>query len=605
MPPQKSSIKHTVDRSSFFLLLALALFFLGTLTKIAIPLAEWDYISIDAARNWAQGINKEWLLDHPPLYPFFLTILFKFLGSSVVVARIGNILCCLATGLLLFRTAKVLFDRDAALWAATSYFMSPVCIQGVLSMDVADTSLLPLVFAFIIHSVAMNTLSPHFRNTVMLALGVGLCFWAKVTSSIALVTALCAGILLMMVLERRRAHKPWPLNLLGVVVGLLGFLVSWITISSLLWGKESCMAVFLAPWNAIFSRLVVSDRSFIFLQNIRHVIIIMVWFSPYFVFQWLYSSWIVAGKHRCGSDKDNLILLLIGVNLFYFIGYALIGGTNWGFPRYHDAILPSLCLFSGFFFSRFIGELDGRAFRVFGVSLLFTVVFLLFFTQDPLYFLNLRLKEMLLSNDDIRTITKHTLTIFLPLYGLPIMIGVIIALYSQKRHPHRVFIICLLVGSLVTMTSLDIQQLLASYRTSTEYGASGKDEVVEMVRHQTRSGDSVAATPQFTYELRDRKIISGGWQVWESPERFREFVVRQKPSAIIAGLTVNTYDQLKWLLSKDMKDYLAEEYSLRRVGTYFLWLKKASVRQCTELGRNPEDHNCWTCRTPRLGKGVL
>jgi len=181
-----------------------------------------------------------------------------------------------------------------------------------------------------------------------------------------------------MVLERRRAHKPWPLNLLGVVVGLLGFLVSWITISSLLWGKESCMAVFLAPWNAIFSRLVVSDRSFIFLQNVRHVIIIMVWFSPYFVFQWLYSSWIVAGKHRCGSDKDNLILLLIGVNLFYFIGYALIGGTNWGFPRYHDAILPSLCLFSGFFFSRFIGELDGRAFRVFGVSLLFTVVFCFF-----------------------------------------------------------------------------------------------------------------------------------------------------------------------------------------------------------------------------------
>ncbi len=85
MPPQRSSIKHTFDRSSFFLLLALTLFLLGTLTKTAIPLAEWDYISVDAARNWAWGINKEWLFDHPPLYPFFLTILFKFLGSSIVV----------------------------------------------------------------------------------------------------------------------------------------------------------------------------------------------------------------------------------------------------------------------------------------------------------------------------------------------------------------------------------------------------------------------------------------------------------------------------------------------------------------------------------------
>jgi hypothetical protein len=61
----------------------------------------------------------------------------------------------------LFRTAKVLFDRDAALWAATSYFMSPVCIQGVLSMDVADTSLLPLFSLLIIHSDCQQTLSPH------------------------------------------------------------------------------------------------------------------------------------------------------------------------------------------------------------------------------------------------------------------------------------------------------------------------------------------------------------------------------------------------------------------------------------------------------------
>lgn len=605
MPPQKSSIKHTIDRSSFFLLLALTLFLLGTLTKTAIPLAEWDYVSVDAARNWAHGINKEWLFDHPPLYPFFLTILFKFLGSSIVVARIGNTICCLVTGLFLFRTANLLFDRDAAIWAATSYFVSPVCIQGVLSMDVADTSLLPLVFAFTIHSIVANTLSPHFRNTAMLALGVGLCFWAKVTSSIVLITGFCAGILLMIVLERKRAHKSWLLNLLGVVVGLLGFLVSWITISSLLWGKESCMAVFLTPWTALFSRTVVLDHSFNFLQSVRHVIVILVWFSPYFIFQWLYSSWMIAGKHRRGSDKDSLILLLIGFNLFYFIGYALIGGTNWGFPRYHDAILPSLCLFSGFFFSRFVGELDGKAFRVFGMGLLFSVVFLIFFTQDPLYFLNLRLKEMLFSNDDIRTLTKHAFMIFLPLYGLPIAIGVIAALYSPRSYPHRIFITCLLVGSLATMISLDIQQLLASYRTSTEYGASGRDEVVETVQKQVRSGDCVLATPQFTYELRDQEIRSGGWQVWESPERFREFVIAQKPSAIIAGLTVNTYDQMKWLLSKDMKASLAEEYSLKRIGTYFLWLKKAPIQKPTELGSHPENYLCCTYRDCCLGRDIL
>jgi hypothetical protein len=74
--------------------------------------------------------------------------------------------------------------------------------------------------------------------------------------------------------------------------------------------------------------------------------------------------------------------------------------------------------------------------------------------------------------------------------------------------------------------------------------------------------------------------------VWESRERFYEFISQQKPSAVIAGLTVNTYEQLKWLLSEDNQSYLDQEYTLERVGTYYLWLKKAAILQHADILNN-------------------
>lgn len=568
------SIQQKIDRSYFFLTPALALFLLGTLTKLATPLAEWDYVSIDAAQNWAQGIDKVWLFDHPPLYPLFLTVLFKFFGSSIVVARVGNIFCVALTGFILFRVAAVLFNRDAAIWAAMLYLISPVCIQGVISMDVADTSLLPLVFILTIYAIVRNILYPCLKNTTLAAFGVSLCFWAKVTSSIALVTALLGGILIFLMLGKQSINKVWYLNLFGIVAGVVGFLLSWVMISSLLWGKDACMSVFLAPGASLFSQQGAPIFSSKFIQVIRHALIIVIWFTPYFIFAWLYGSCKLAVKKGTQSDQEKAILLLMGVALFYFVGYTLIGGTNWGFPRYHNAILPLLCLFSGVIVSRFIGEMDREAFRMFNISLVLLIIILFFFTKDPLYFFIFQMKEMLLSNVDMGSVAKQALAIFLPLYGLPIVIGAIVAFYTRRPYQRRVFITCLLLGSFASMISLNIKQLHASYRSSTEYGASGKYQMIERVRQQIQVGDYILATPQFIYELRDKNIHSGGLRVWQSREQIFGFIDKKKPSIIIAGLTVNTYEQLKWLLSEESQRYLDQEYTLVRIGSYFLWLKK-------------------------------
>jgi len=222
-------------------------------------------------------------------------------------------------------------------------------------------------------------------------------------------------------------------------------------------------------------------------------------------------------------------------------------------------------------------------FYFFNTSLVLLIIFLFFFTNDPLYFFIFQMKEMLLSNANMEAIAKQTLAIALPLYGLPILIGAFVAFYARRSHHRRVFITCLLLGSFATMISLNIQQLIVSYRTSTEYGAIGKNQVIERVRQQIQVGDYVLATPQFIYELRDKNIHSGGLRVWESREQIFGFIDKKKPSVIIAGLTVNTYEQLKWLLSEESQSYLDQEYTLERIGTYFFWLKKITIKQHADI----------------------
>ena len=569
------SIQHSFGRSYRFLTIALALFLLGALTKLATPLAEWDYVSIDAASKWAQGINQAWIFDHPPLYPAFLSILFKCFGSSVVVVRLGNALSILLAAFILFHTAKILFQKDAAIWATILYLISPVCIQGVITMDVADTSLLPLAFVFTIYTIIRNTLSPCFKNSALVAVGVSLCFWAKVTSSIALVSALLGGVLILLMLEKHRTSRSWHVNLYGIIAGVLVFLISWVTISLSLWGKEAFMAVFLAPGASLFSGQGELDVPLIAMQLIRHTLIIMIWFSPYFVLTWLYSSWKLSGRNGTGSDQDKVVLLLIGVTLFYFIGYTLVGGTNWGFPRYHNAILPLLCLFSGVTVSRYIGEMNRKSYFIFSIALGFSIIFILFWTNDPLYFFIFQMKEMLLfSAEDMGSLAVRALALFLPLYGLPIVMGVFVAYYTKWPKRRRIFITCLLLGSFSSIISLNIQQIHASYRTSTEYGAIGKDEVIERVKEHVQPDDYVLATPQFTYELRNQKIFSSGLKTWQSREQVFGFIEHNRPSVIIAGLTVNTYEQLNWLISEKDQNILEEKYVLERIGTYFLWLRK-------------------------------
>jgi len=562
-----------------FLLAALLVFLCGSLTKLNLPLAEWDHISLAAAESWSEDINTPWIFDHPPLYPFFLTIVFKFTGPGQHAARSANLLCVILTCFVLFHFTADIFNKDTALWSVILYLLSPVCIQGTQLMDVADTSLLPLTFLLIANSMKNNISNPGPKNTTILSFMIALSLWAKVTSTLAfLVAILISYFYLYFFRSKRDQNPPTPLNFAALGFGLVLFVLTWTLVSTLSWGNEAYFSVLKAPWNAIHGR--VAETSFllrIFVTGYE-TIRLFVWFSPFLILMWLTISWrIFRTKPQIDDNHEIVKILLAYTTIFYFFGYLIIGGTNWGYPRYHDAILPFICVLAGNYVAISINNFNKNLLVKLLMIVSLSVIITTYFLEDPLLFLNLRVKELLLSGNGLGEIAKKTIMTFLPFYILPVILFCLLLFVLKVRSRSNIFAILLIFCSLSTLVSLNIKQIFASYRTSNQYGAAGKVQVLQKVRDHVSDGDYLLATPEFIYELQDKSVPNVGWDIWESKDIFYRFIGLNAPQAIIAGLTVNTYGQLKWLLNKDTQQILNDNYNLIRIGTYYLWLRSHDV----------------------------
>jgi len=447
-------------------------------------------------------------------------------------------------------------------------------------MDVADTSLLPLTFLLIANSIKNNISNPGPKNTTILSFMIALSLWAKVTSTLAfLVAILISYFYLYFFRSKRDQNPPTPLNFAALGFGLVLFVLTWTLVSTLSWGNEAYLSVLKAPWNAFHGRVVKASFLSRIFETGYETIRLLVWFSPYLILIWLTNSWRIFGtKPQIDGNHESVKILLACTTFFYFFGNLIIGGTNWGYPRYHDAILPFICVLAGNYVAISLNKLNQnqlvKLLMIVSLSVIITICFL----EDPLLFLNLRVKELLLGGNGLGEIAKKTLITFLPFYVLPVVLFWLWLFVSRVRSRRNIFAILLIFCSLSTLVSLDIQQILAGYRTSNQYGAAGKVQVLQKVKNHVSDGDYVFATPEFFYDLQDERVPEVGWEIWRSKDIFYRLIESNTPQAIVAGLTVNTYRQLKWLLSKDNQRFLGNDYNFIRIGTYYLWLRNPSFK---------------------------
>lgn len=548
--------------------LSLFVFLIGVLVKLNAPLVEWDWLYFSAAENWSRGINSVWVSDHPPLYPMFLTLWFWVFGANVFVARLANVFCIFATTLVIYRLAGSFSNREVGLWAAALYLVNPVTIQGATLVAGTDTTLLSLMSVLLVWCIFRVYCNPRNINILTTGLIVALCFWAKVTSALALL----AGIFAYVLIYSKTRDRPWVKLILGCILGVGIFLVSWTIVSLILWGKQSWITVLINPWIQLRSKAESGNLLIKMVHSALYGLRIIFWFSPFLLALVGWKIQLIWRARR--TESFNYFILFAWVTLFYFLGYAIIGGTAWGFPWYHAAILPWFALLGGIFIQPLAAKLTRRETFVicllsFALFIVYTILF-----EDPLLLLNLRLKEVMLFGN-LCVFIKNLL--FQGFFYLVLPVFAVFSLPKAllNKELTNKLLISLFAGIIISNVSLDFKQAKASYITSYEYGAQGKNEVVRTVLKQINQGDMVLATSEFLYEFRDKEVSYAPWRVWSSVETIFDGVEKLKPKVIIMGLTTHTFEQWRDFIGHEkLQLTLKQRYEVRSIGTYRVWFRE-------------------------------
>jgi hypothetical protein len=549
------------------LFLSISFFVIGFVSKIDAPLLEWDHVVLKAAQNWSKGINSPWIFDHPPLYPMILTVPFLLFGATFQVARITNAFYILLTAWFIFKLSKYLSNRNSGLWAAVIYLLSPSVIQGSLSMDVADANLLPLGFVLFAWSCVFASNIPRsFLQKILVGLTIAFCFWAKVTASMALFV----GILTYPFINPKKRDNDWLRIVVGCLIGGAVFIVTWISISFVFWGKESCMSILSAPWVALKSNLESSNFMMRLSSLGLNLLRIVFWFSPFFLILVFWQDWLL-WKNR---NKLNLsrIAFLGWISFLYFLVFLVVGGTNWGFPRYHMAILPIFIVLVSVSFQSLITNITKKEIITFISAVIFIFIIYVFLFDDLLLLLNLKFKEAILFGN-FRSFAMKSLLQGGLFLAFPFSLLFLPRLFSSRSLRERIIFV-LLMAMISSYFAVDFKQCRAPYSTFYQYGAEGKEELLSKAIEEINAGETILATAEFLYALKIEISPRIAWGIWRSNENLLE-AVRQRPKAIIMGLTTHTLDQLRYVFKNSkMQDILNFEYKMYRIGSYFLWIRK-------------------------------
>lgn len=537
--------------------LAGLVFLAGALSHLAAPLVEWDHVYLSAAEAWSRGVNAPWIFDHPPLYTMGLAVVFLLGGPSVLLGRLANLACLLATAALIVRVTGRIASPRAGWWAAAIFLLSPLVIQGAKSFDGADTTLMPLVFMVWLMVVESAWRKPRKSAWEAIGFATALCFWAKATATVALIAGTAACLAWAGGQEAR-----WRRHLIkGVLFGAAVFIFTWSVVSLVLWGPEACWVTLMTPVRAFVGNAtglgLPAKISRIGLDCVR----LLFWLSPFLLLM-------AAGSIRelwqtRQTTRHPVTVLLAWIAVIYVAVFLGLRGTQWNFPRYHVAIMPFACILAGMFchatWSGLAPEVQRRGLWLAGGLAVLTSALL----DDPLLFFTVAWKEALLAGN-LGAILPRGLAHAAAFLVLPWLISRLLL-----KHARAAAIVALLAA----YGALDLTHLRAPYMTGYQYGGWGKPEVLELVSSMLQPHDAVLATPEFLYDFRRYEVPRVPMVTWHAIDTVAK-AVEASPRVIILGMTTQTLETWReFARHPGIQQALAARYRRHDVGTYRVWIR--------------------------------
>jgi 4-amino-4-deoxy-L-arabinose transferase-like glycosyltransferase len=526
----------------------------------------------------SKGIPISWTgkydLGNPPLYYYVLALFFKLLGASDVVARIPGIIGTIGTGLLLYSIGRMTTeDRDKGRMigslASLFYLLNPATIQGALIVDI-DCAMLPVLSVALIICFLWAVRCNDNKRWIWLGLLLSASLWAKLTTPLLLFVI----IVLYTFLDRGmrpRINK----TLIITIFGIGGFLFSWGLYTAIknvpFWYPfDYLIASFVSKQlqGSAWDRLIMACRSFMQLA---------LWWSPFLLLMSL-----LGGFERIKRFFERPRLIFLDVPIFFVftgvIGYILVGGITFAFPKYHAPFLPILSLLIAWYFVHIAGILSKKELLLLGLLMAAGVVWSLFMVGDTLLTLNFTVRDIMIHDSGntqniIRSFSKQIVMSCL----LAVAAIIAICFLYKNSHLYRNCVLGLTAALLSSWLTMDITQAKADYLTRFCYGDRETRRMISLLKSKMSPNDLVLATKDIVY------YTNGGapyWEdrVWNSSIKFSETIKRQDVRYVVYSVGHHTISQYRnTFLNPDVIAILKGNYSKSQIGTYTVWTKNEDI----------------------------
>jgi len=386
---------------------------------------------------------------HPPLYPYILT-LFRW-GGILSMRLFGVFLYLITTVFALY--IPVLFGMRPNIYyypiGLAFMLFVPIAISGAGLIDI-DTGLLPVMLLVSVFAIIKYELRGGWRWFILSIIAVLLTGLTKLTTSLALIPL---ALVISLVMKRGFKIKPF----LTVSVGLSLSTIIYLILNRTYFhtGFETIIAKMMPTFSPI--------------TILKQITVLTLWFSPYLFIAFLFTSII---KYREISNPLRVNFLM---GLIIFITYMFIGGTGYGFPKYHFAVLPLIMPSIALIVSKEIISIDRKTVSVVlagGLVSLLCAIFTHDFLSLP-YIANDNLVMGYRTLDEIRAgLIFQTLIMILPL-----LIPIYFLFVRRKR-----FLFSIAIVSMLFLIPQAIYMSGADYQVRYNYGERGFDRVVEITK---------------------------------------------------------------------------------------------------------------------------
>lgn len=475
----------------------------------------------------------------PHGYPLLLAGICRACGSaSFQVMRIVGILCWVVS------IAFVVW-RSKRLSSGLLLCCMPAVCQAAVLLDIDETLLVPACLLLWYASICFLHRQTWGR-AALTAVVFCLSLWCRLTTPFII----CVVMLVL--------YRNWRL-LLSYAAGLLLFLLSW-------WLYCHATGVnFIGPFAYFltsFMETTVGSRASGLSRMAQSIVYLCLWgMNPMLCILFLYNGWTRLRQWiatRRIEDLDSAWLCGAAI----LLGYTVIGGSLFGFPKYQCPAFPFVALCIASMMGRWHNPKEDIIY--FAAAIVCVMICVAFLFGEPL----LLLRSTLRAPEPAQHILCQMASIALA-YVLAIAVPYLIL------HKKTGWQFALLLSAIVFNLCFAYRQNMSKYSTGYIYGEHGEcKRLAERIEKRKLEGQLLFVPAEVSHFLggTDERSLPPG--EWNDLDALAERIRQEKPAVIATSyLIARQAVTLSVQCHKALQEVLENEYIMSRDASMTYWIR--------------------------------